>query len=251
VHATIRADAVKLAAYQAPLLPPGALREAIELIRPRIEWCEAESIAILCCPEAVLGGLADQAADPSTFAIDAQAGGLAAILAPLASETVATIVGFTEAGEQGRLYDSAAVFHRGAVAGVYRKQYPAINRSIYDAGDRAPIFAIGGLTFGILICNDSNFDEPARTLASQGARVLFIPTNNALPPDKADVVDRAKVVDTALARAHRTAVVRADVAGRAGGLISHGCSWIVDAAGTTLCSARHLSEDLAVAILTF
>jgi hypothetical protein len=61
---------VKVAAYQAPLLPSGSC-EAVDLIRTRVEWCEAHGVAILCCPEAILGGLADYAEDPREFAIDA------------------------------------------------------------------------------------------------------------------------------------------------------------------------------------
>jgi hypothetical protein len=39
---------VKVAAYQAPLLPPGS-REAVDLIRSRVDWCESHGVAILCC----------------------------------------------------------------------------------------------------------------------------------------------------------------------------------------------------------
>jgi predicted amidohydrolase len=42
--------------------------------------------------------------------------------------------------------------------------YPAINRSIYDAGDQMPVFRVGGLMFGIMICNDSNYPDPARVM---------------------------------------------------------------------------------------
>jgi 5-aminopentanamidase len=221
--------------------------EAIELIRRRIEWCEAEGVEILCCPEAVLGGLADYAESPADLAIDVEGGGLEAVLAPLASDTVTTIVGFTEICGGGRLHNSAAVFHRGAVAGVYRKLHPAIRKSVYRAGDRIPVFTIGGLTFGILICNDSNFPELARSMASRGAAALFIPTNNGLPPDRADVSADARNVDVALAMEHGVAVIRADVAGRTAALVSHGSSGIVDRDGTVLRSARRLAEDLLVA----
>lgn len=40
---------------------------------------------ILCCPEAVLGGLADYAADPAGIAIGVEGGELDTVLAPLAS----------------------------------------------------------------------------------------------------------------------------------------------------------------------
>ncbi|HSS49312.1 MAG TPA: carbon-nitrogen hydrolase family protein, partial [Thermoanaerobaculia bacterium] len=60
---------MRVAAYQAPLLPCGSMA-AVELIRRRVEQCEAAGVEILCCPEAVLGGLADYAARPAEFALD-------------------------------------------------------------------------------------------------------------------------------------------------------------------------------------
>jgi predicted amidohydrolase len=160
---------------------------------------------------------------------------------------VTTILGFTEMLGDGRLYNSAAVFHRGSVAGVYRKRHPAIRKSIYQAGNQAPVFTVGGLTFGILICNDSNFPELARSMASQGATALFIPTNNGLPPEKADVVADARNADIALATENRVWVIRADVAGRDGGRVSYGSSGIVDPQGRVLRTAQPLTEDLLVA----
>jgi predicted amidohydrolase len=112
---------VRVAAYQAPLLLPGCM-DALDLIRLQVRRCETECIRILCCPEATLGGLADNHTDPSRFAIDADM--LKNTLLPLASDTVTSIVGFTECGPGGRIYNSAAVFQRGEVAGLYRKLYP-------------------------------------------------------------------------------------------------------------------------------
>src|SRR4051794_8046739 len=106
--------------------------DALDLIRSRVKQCEAGGVSILCCPEAILGGLADYHAHPTQIAIAADR--LDAVLAPLASDTVTTIIGFTELADDGRLYNSAAVFLRGSVAGLYRKLHPALNRSIYDAG---------------------------------------------------------------------------------------------------------------------
>ena len=238
---------MKVAAYQAPLAPVGSM-SVIDLMRARVAQCEAEGVSILCCPEAVLGGLADEAADPQRFALDAESGQLATALAPIASDTVTTIVGFTEIAG-GRLFNSAAVFHCGSVAGVYRKRHPAINRSVYEPGTAAPVFTIGGLRFGIAICNDSNFEEPAQLIAAQGATALFVPTNNALPPHQggADLVAEARRVDIATATARRMWVVRADVAGRCGNLASHGSSAIVSPAGALVRRACTLMEDLIVA----
>jgi predicted amidohydrolase len=40
-----------------------------------------------------------------------------------------------------------------------------------------------GVTFGVVICLDANYFEPARLLALQGATILFSPMCNRVPPD--------------------------------------------------------------------
>jgi predicted amidohydrolase len=104
--------------------------EALALIREQVDRCESAGVDILCCPGGILGGLADYAPRPADIAIDVAAGDLDERLAPLASARVTTILGFTEIDREGRLFNAAAVFQRGSVAGVYRKWHPAINRSI-------------------------------------------------------------------------------------------------------------------------
>jgi predicted amidohydrolase len=239
---------VRVAAYQAPLLAAGSMN-ALGLIRERVEWCEAEGVTILCCPEAILGGLADYGGHSVQFAISADSGRLDAALAPLASDTVTTIIGFTELAAGGRFYNSAAVFHRGSVIGLYRKLYPAINRSVYEAGRKVPVFQVGELRLGIVICNDSNYFEPVRLMAAHGATALFVPTNNGLPPTRvrAEIVDQARNVDIARAVENSMWVIRADVVGRTDELMSFGSSEIVDPDGMVVQSARQMSEDLIVA----
>jgi predicted amidohydrolase len=240
---------VKVAAYQAPLLACGSTEEALGLIREQVDWCDSAGVEILCCPEGVLGGLADYATRPTAIAIEVEEGRLNAVLAPLASDRVTTILGFTEIDRRGRLYNSAAVFHKGSVVGLYRKLYPAINRSVYEAGDKIPVFTVGELTFGILICLDSNYYEPARLMAAQGAAALFVPTNNGLPPTKAgpELVDHARNVDIARAIENSVSVIRADVAGRTPDLVSYGSSGIVNPDGMVLQSGRRLRAGLVVA----
>lgn len=239
---------MKVAAYQSPLRANSAT-DVVALIREQVEWCEANGVEILCCPEGVLGGLADYARRPAGIAINAEDGQLATLLKPLASDSVATIVGFTEIEHDGRLYNSAAVFHRGFVIGIYRKLYPAINKSVYAAGEEMPVFTVGGLTFGIIICNDSNYREPAAIMSSKGAAALFVPTNNGLPPAKGgpELVNRARNCDIARAVENGVFVIRADVAGRTEGLESYGSSGIVGPDGTVLRTARQLVPDLLVA----
>ena len=235
---------MKIAAYQAPLLPGGSMA-ALALIADRVKWCEREGVAILCCPEAVLGGLADDAQCPADIAIGAER--LDALLAPLASESVTTIVGFSETVGAGKFYNAAAVFHDGRVFGIYRKRHPAIRTSVYSAGDQSPVFTVGALSFGIMICNDSNYPALAADMAARGARIIFVPSNNSLPPERADVAALTRAVDIARASDNAVTIVRADVAGRIAGRVSFGSSAIVDARGTVLRAGEPLREDILIA----
>ena len=239
---------MKVAAYQAPLLAAGSL-EAIALIQERVAWCESEGVSILCCPEAILGGLADYCEDPARFAIRTDDGQLDRILAPLASDTVTSIVGFTELADDDQLYSAAAVFHLGRVAGLYRKFHPAIRRSVYSAGSQTPVFRVGELTLGIVICNDSTFSEPAKAMAAQGATALFMPTNNALPKSVPTRAWFRKQERQTLPESleNRVWVIRADVAGTNGELVSHGSSGIVDPDGKIVQDANLQTADLLVA----
>lgn len=239
---------MKVAAYQAPLAATRSW-EILPLIAAQVERCESLGVEILCCPEGVLGGLADYSDHPGRMALASDGEHLSAALAPLASETVTTVLGFTEIDREGRLYNAAAVFQRGAVAGLYRKLHPAIHRSIYGAGHDMPVFTVGALTFGILICRDSTFAEPAKVMASRGAAALFVPTNNGLPPTKGgpELVEESRQCDIARAIENGVSVIRADVAGRTPDLVSHGSSGIVDQDGVVLAAARPLEPDLIVA----
>jgi predicted amidohydrolase len=219
----------------------------IELMRRQIRRCETEGIRILCCPEGILGGLADNHPNPSELAVSTDV--LKETLSPLASDSVTSIVGFSELERGGRIYNSAAIFHQGEIAGVYRKLHPAIRWSVYSAGWQVPIFTVAGLKFGIVICNDSNHRELASLLARQGATALFVPTNNALNPKKggAELIAHARKCDITAAVENGMWVIRADVAGNLGDLVSCGSSGIVNPEGLVVRSARQMSEDLLIA----
>jgi 5-aminopentanamidase len=59
--------------------------EAIGLIAQQVRACELAGVELLCCPEAVLGGLADHASGPFEIAISER--NLQKRLDPIASDT--------------------------------------------------------------------------------------------------------------------------------------------------------------------
>jgi hypothetical protein len=73
---------VKVAAYQAPILACGSMVETLALLSEQVESCESSGVEILCCPEGVFGGLADNATQPKAIALEVEAGQLHALLAP-------------------------------------------------------------------------------------------------------------------------------------------------------------------------
>ena len=195
----------------------------------------------------MVGGLADYALGPFQTAIPTS--NVLSFLAPVADARLTTIVGFTELSSDGWIYNSAAVVSQGRLAGVYRKRHPAIRRSVYRAGKDSPVFQVDGAGFGILICYDSTFPELAASLASRGARVIFVPTNNALPASKPSTEHRRR--GPGVRRRARDGEPLLGCAGgrggHGGGLRSEGSSAIISPAGKTVSSARALSEDLLVA----
>jgi 5-aminopentanamidase len=47
---------VRVAAWQAPLAPE---EDVVVALRRQVRRCEDEGVDVLCCPETILGGLAD------------------------------------------------------------------------------------------------------------------------------------------------------------------------------------------------
>ncbi len=238
---------MRVAAFQAPLLQAGSM-DAIGLIRTRVAQCEAQSVEVLCCPEGILGGLAKYSLLRLSLQFPRSRDGSSPCFHPSPTVPSPRLLDSQNLAMKGGTTTPAAVFQRGSVVGVYRKLHPAIRRSVYSEGFAAPVFQIGNRMFGIVICNDSNYPKPVRQMTALGATVLFIPTNNGIPADR----DRVKIatqtrnVDITLAVENNLWVVRADVAGKADGLVSHGSSAIVGPGDCVLKSAQPMAEDFIV-----
>lgn len=239
---------MKIAAYQAPYLEFGSL-EAVELIQSQLLTCEAEGVTTLCCPEAILGGLAHESAgeSPADVALGVSNGELANVVDPLLGSAVQVIIGFTERDPSGAIFNSAAILAGGRITGVYRKVYPGY-RTAFRAGEDLPVFSEATAPFGIVICNDLWYVEPTRVLAAAGAAVIFVPTNSGHPRVVTSSF-RARGENLPVARAveNSVTVVVADIAGRRGDRVAHGFSCIIDPDGAVVERAEPLSSDLLIA----
>jgi predicted amidohydrolase len=238
---------MRVAAYQAPYRHYPSAGGA-ELVVPHLERARAEGVELLCCPEALVGELANESDgdSPATVALSVSDGELDEAIAPLLGWAMTIVIGFTERSESGALYNAAAVIDDDRVAGIYRKTYPG--RSMCAAGTDLPIFHHGEVAFGVLICNDAHYIEPARVLAAKGARLLVVPVHGGHRPAK-EQAWRARGTNVLIARAveNGTPLVAADVTGWQDERVSHGTTTVIDGQGTVLATARELHEDLVIA----
>lgn len=145
---------------------------------------------------------------------------------------------FEEGYPGGRYYNTALVIDAdGDLVGKYRKlhpfQRPRYHETYYFApGDLgAPVFDVGGLTVGLMICYDRHFPEIARVEALRGADVVFVPTCS-FGEENRDAVWVKEL--TGIAVSNSVYVVGINRAGTEGGQSHFGASVVVDPTGEEL-----------------
>ncbi|HEY4006356.1 MAG TPA: nitrilase-related carbon-nitrogen hydrolase [Pseudonocardia sp.] len=124
--------------------------------------------------------------------------------------------GFAELGEDGEVYNSAALCDGGELRAVYRKAHLWDQEAEhFRPGDqRPPVLATSAGRVGLMICYDLEFPEWTRLVALAGAQVLAAPTNwpAALPrPAGERAIEVVRV--QASASVNRLFVVAADRCG--------------------------------------
>jgi predicted amidohydrolase len=195
-----------------------------------LAWCDAQSVDLALFPEAYLQGYA---IDRETIARRALSLGdetMADVFSSLTPFKATLVLGTIERRD-ALLLNTALVIREGRPIGAYAKT--RIYEPGFDAGSDYPVFERDGWRFGINICNDANFAEPALAVARQGARLICYPLNNMLRPKNAEKW-RARSPANLSARARETGcwVVSADVVGQHADQLSYGCSCVVDPRGS-------------------
>ncbi|MBN8487955.1 MAG: NAD+ synthase [Burkholderiales bacterium] len=136
-----------------------------------------------------------------------------------------------------RRFNSASVLVRGQVLATYHKRelpnYQVFDERRYfatgrEAGQGAVVFEVQGLRFGLLICEDAWFDEPAALARDAGAQVLCVLNASPFHVDKhgereVRMAERARQVGLPLLYAH--------LVGGQDEVVFDGASFAVDAAG--------------------
>lgn len=140
-----------------------------------LEWADARGVEIVSFPECGLTGYFDREEPTRRYALRLDGPEIGSFLEQTGHFRATVIAGFNEArGED--LYNTALVAERGKLLGTYSKTFAYM--PFHKRGREFPVFDRGALKFGIVICADGGYVEPARILALQGARVIFSPHYN-------------------------------------------------------------------------
>jgi predicted amidohydrolase len=218
-----------------------------------LKRADAEGARIVSFPECFFTGYPDteELARKGAFAADSPQ--MQRILDVTARHAAVAIAGFNEL-RGGDLYNTVVVAHHGQKLGLYSKC--AAYMKFHKQGRDFPVWEIDGLKFGVLICADGGYIEPARILALKGARVIFAPHFNYIS-DKGLISHFMKVRADHAARANENSVyfvrgnnvvldpAKSGITRNPG--IGYGDSYVMDPHGEILVQSRRHQEDFITA----
>ena len=216
-----------------------------------LERADGDRVEVVSFPECCLTGYPDkeELARKSAFAVDSPQ--MMKLLDMTGRFEATFVVGFNEA-RGADLYNTAVVVHKGHVLGTYSKC--SAYMKFYKQGREFPVFTRGGVTFGVIICSDGGYIEPARILALKGARIIFAPHFNYIGAKglidhfqkvRADHVARAVENDVWFVRGNNV-VLDKDASLSYDG-VGYGDSYVIDPSGEMVVRSRRHREDYLIA----
>ena len=146
---------------------------------------QRDDLDLLLFPECFLQGYLVEPAHLRDNAIDLASRAFQDVLIRLSTIQPTLVFGVIE--RAGANYFNTAVVVRGGVLECsYRKTHLTAGESLFEPGSDYQTFDVSGVTCGINICYDTNFTAAAGAVASQGARVLLVPSQNMMKREAAD-----------------------------------------------------------------
>ena len=211
-------ERIRIGSFQGPIVD-NDFECNLNKVKEVLNQTRDKSLDFLCFPEVYLSGYSEQAIRESSALItDARL--LEFIRFSTAFDTV-ILVGMSER-EGDKIFNTQIVMYRGKLLGKYHKTMLTDEDKLVFASDlEFPVFEAKGIKFGVVICADTSYVEPALLLRWKGARLLFTPHYNDIPPEGIDTSDgkvtfwehRSMVLNNqaALATLLKMVVVRSNV----------------------------------------
>jgi beta-ureidopropionase len=221
------------------------LQRAVEMA----EIAAEKGAVILCYPELFLTPWFPRCEEKAFLSLAQQvtAESLNRFRSLSGSTNTVLIVPFYEA-ENGKSYNSAAVFDSGKLLGTYRKMHvpnlPLYREQFYFSSGEAgfPVFETSKGKIGVQICWDNLFPEGARILALKGAEIVFSP--NAASLNSHALWERAI---TANAFANNLFIFRVNRVGQEEGISFYGRSFCADPWGEMASELAGGKEAIVIA----
>ena len=230
----------------------GEFEHNLKRVEEGLARAEAERAEIVSFPECFLTGYPDTEDPAHRGAFTVDSAELMKVLDLTNRFDPTLIVGFNEL-RGADLYNTALVAHRGHLLGIYSKC--AAYQKFHKQGRTFPVFERSGVKFGVIICADGGYIEPARILALKGARIIFAPHFNSISGDGV-LTHFMKVRSDHTARAIENSVwfVRGNnvvldpaKSGLSYQGVGYGDSYILDPGGEIVVRSRRHVEDFIVA----
>ncbi|AIO31105.1 NAD+ synthase [Burkholderia cenocepacia] len=145
-------------------------------------------------------------------------------------------------------YNAVSLIVGGAIVGTYRKQ-DLPNADVFDekryfATDAEPlVFELGGVRYGVIICEDAWHASAAQIAKAAGAQVLLIPNGSPYHMNKEAVridILRARIRETGLP------MVYVNLVGGQDELVFDGGSFVLDAQGALVGKMPQFDEGHAI-----
>ena len=181
-------------------------------------------------------------------------------LSNLAKELRVVIIAPIFEVDGGKHYNTAVVIDSdGKILGSYRKMHIPhdpffYEKSYFDVGNSGyKTFQTQDVKFGVLICYDQWFPEAARTLALQGADLIFYPSAIGYlegdPLSQEDWHNSWENIQRSHAIANGIHVASINRVGVEGNIKFWGASFVCDAFGRLIKRASETNEEVVVATL--
>jgi predicted amidohydrolase len=197
-----------------------------------IQEAAAAGADVVVLPELITSGYMFESTDEArAVAIGTDDPILGEWAAEAALADLVVVGGFCERGEDGMVYNSAALIDASGLRAVYRKLHLwDREKLVFTPGSELPpVIDTPAGRITAMICYDLEFPELTRAVALAGAQALLVPTNWPLFPRPEGERPSEVVVGMATARLNRMAVACADRMG-----LERGQEWT---GGTTIVAA--------------
>lgn len=216
-----------------------------------IQRAENAGAQIVSFPECFLTGYQDKGEEARKHAFSLRSKEFKHVLEVTREFRPTLVVGFNELRGDD-LYNTVMVSHAGRLQGTYSKC--AAYMPFHKQGREFPVFERDNVKFGILICADGGYPDPARILALKGAQVIIAPHFNYIKgPGILDHFMSVRADHSARARENHIYFVRANNVcetpdpGISYEAIGYGDSYVMDPNGEILVRSRRGVEDLILA----